>query len=541
MLDWKLLSWRSFLCAGTLLLAANNALHLIASAIDPLQLDYSEGLVVGGLERITHHPGLATAYSFNPAFYNTTDLAYPPVFPYLAAGLARLLGLFTNFNDPTGTMTSLYAARALTLFGLSLSVWLIYRLIRLRHADRLVAAASASLLLCFHPTIYWGVYARVDALGLAFVLAGLYVIVKSQKSKTSHQLPATSFQPPTVDTDPSPLSTQHSALSTPLSSFILAILLFWLALFTKQSLVAAPLAVALYLFFAGRRREALLFVGALAGLAGISIAALAFATNGNYLFFLTMERFTPFSIAKMFKTWGLFLALYWPLCAAAVWQARQSFRTGGSARLLVIWGELAFLVSLTVGKAGAADYYFFEIMAFISLMVGWLATPGQKRPLRAGLFRSLALLQLVALAGVGIWLDYPANDRDAVREADGQAASYVRQYAAPDKKIFAEMSGPAIAAGRPDQVFDHFIFRQLAAAGQRDGQALVQDFATKRFKLALFGYDVLKYDLRPDVTEPSPWPPGFEKAVRDNYRLLQDIRGSDGRPYAWALVPKDEG
>ncbi len=513
----KLLTWRNLLCVGTLLVALQNIIHLIASTIDPLQLDYSEGLVLGGLERINRNPSLSAAYSFNPNFYNTTDLAYPPVFPYLATGLSRLLAVFTKFNDPSGTLGSLYAARALTLAGLGFSAWLIYRLIRLRNPDRLAAAAAASLFFCFHPTIYWGVYARVDALALAFALTGLYTLLKNHQPHPSSLSPQSPFIPP--------------------PSTLIPLFFFFLALFTKQSLVATSGAVALYMFFSGRRREAILFVGALGIAVGVGIGALTLATDGKYLFFLTMERYTPFSVPKMVKTWGLFLVLYGPLCLAAVWQARRSFQAGGTARLIALWGGLALLVSLTVGKAGAADYYFFEIMAFISLMIGWLATPGQKRPVAANLWRGAALLQLLILGGLGFWLDYPSNDRDAVREADGQAARYVRQYAAPDQKIFAEMSGPAIAAGRPDQVFDHFIFRQLAAAGQRDGQALVKDFAQKRFKLALFGYDILKYDLRPDVTEPSSWPPGFEQAVRTNYRLLQDIRGSDGRPYAWALIP----
>lgn len=513
------LNWRGWLCAGALLIALQNVIHLIASAIDPLQLDYSEGLVLSGLERITRNPSLATAYSFNPTFYDTTDLAYPPVFPYTAAGLAWLFARI-GLNDSAGTLHSSYAARALTLAGLALAVWLIYRLARLYQPDRLVAAACAGLFFCFHPAIYWGVYARVDALGLAFVLGGLYLVARPEaaSNKANAQTAAGG--------------------SRLLPSLLLAVPLFWLAFFTKQSLVAAPGAVTLYLFFTGRRREALLFAGLLAGLIGAGLAALTLATGGKYLFFLTMERYTPFDWPKMVKTWGLFLALYGPLCLAAVWQARQSYRAGGAGRLLALWGGLAFLVSLTVGKAGAADYYFFEVMAFISLMVAWLTAPGQKRPLRRELFRAVALAQLALLLGLGIWLCYPANDREVVRAADAQAAAYIRQYAAPGEKVFVEMSGPAMAAGRPDQVFDHFIFRQLAAAGQRDGQKLVQDFAQKRFKLALFGYDVLRYDFRPDVTEFTPWPPGFEQAVRANYRLLHDIRGTDGRPYAWALIPK---
>ncbi len=512
------LNWRRLSCIAVLLIALQNIIHLIACVVDPLQLDYSEGLVLGGLQRIAANPALGAAYSFNAAFYNTTDLAYPPVFPYAAAGLARLLGTLSAFGDPSGTLTTLYAARALTLGSLAVAGLLIYRLTRLLGSGRWVAAAAAGLFFCFHPAIYWGVYARVDALGLALVLAALYLVALGEKSKEPGRV------------------------------YLLAVPLFGLAFFTKQSLLAAPAAVAIYLWWAGRRWQALLFAVLLAGLGGAGIAALALATDGKYFFFLTIERFTPFSLAKMLKTWGLFVALYAPLAGAWVWAGWKALRQGGGqgqggkvARLVALWGGLAGLVSLTVGKAGAADYYFFEVMAAGCILVGGLIGNLPSEVLtgrRARLWQGAAILQVAVLLGLGVWLDYPANDRDAVRSADGQAAAYVRQYAGTEGQVFAEMSGPVVAAGRPDQIFDHFIFRQLAQAGQRDGQALVQDFARKRFKLALFGYDVLRYDLRPDVTEPSPWPPGFEEAVRTNYRLLQNIRGSDGRPYAWALVPK---
>jgi hypothetical protein len=258
---------------------------------------------------------------------------------------------------------------------------------------------------------------------------------------------------------------------------------------------------------------------------------------------MTMERFTPFVPAKLLKTFGLFLLLYAPLTLVGVWGGWRGYHSGGVARLLTLWGGLALLVSLSIGKAGAADYYFFEIMAFgcvqVAVFLSGHNTSYQIPAPRQLILKGLTLLQIIILLVLGIWLCYPSNDRDMVRAADGEAAQYVREVGARNIPVFGEMSGPLVAAGRPEQFWDHFIFRQLARAKLRDGEALVQDFASKRYKLALFGYDILTYDVRPDVTEPSEWPPGFEQAVRNNYRLLKDIRGKDGRPYAWALIPKE--
>lgn len=492
---------RGWLCGAILLLALVNLGHLVIKALNLIQLDYSEGLVLSGVHRILEHPALGDTYSFNPVFYDTTDLAYPPVFPYLGAFFSWLLGSLPGFNSLSALDISLYAVRGLTLAGLGSIAALIYGFVRLFKASRLVSLAAAGLFFCFHPVIYWGDAGRVDALGLAFALAGLYMVARAELRN---------------------------------GSYLWSLPFFYLAFFTKQSLVAAAAAVVIYLFVSGKRKQSFGFAALLGAGIGLGLAGLAAATGGNYLFFMTMERYTPFSVEQLVATWGLSLLLYGSLIGLALWQAPAFFKAGGPKRLLLIWGGLAFLVSLTVGKSGAADYYFFEVLAFLSVMAGLaLASLDFKQLLPKAAFG----LQIAILLGLAFWLNFQFDRQANLRPSYDEARRVLAGYPA-GSHIFAELSGPAMASGHFDQVFDHFLYRQLSSAGVRDGQALVRDINQQKFAIMLMGYDVLKLDLRPGYVPSSPWPPGFEQAIQAHYRLLEALRGQDGSGYAWLLVPK---
>ena len=502
--------WPGWIWGVILLMALLNLSHLILKAFNLIQFDYSEGLVLSGVHRILDHPSLSDTYSFNPAFYDTTDLAYPPVFPYLGAFLSWILSYLPGFQSLCSLDISIYAVRGLTLLGLLSSGALIYATVRLFKASRLVSLAAAGLFFCFHPVIYWGDAGRVDALGLAFVLAGIYTVCRA---------------------------TPEQAVYSKSLAFLWALPFFYLAFFTKQSLVAAALAVVVYLFISGRKKHSVLFAGLLGMGIGLGLAVLAIATGGNYLFFMTMERFTPFSIGQMLTIWGLSLALYCPLVGLAIWQVPAFFKSGGIKRLLVIWGGFALLLSFTIGKAGAADYYFFEALSFLCIMAGHSFSPLSPMSFRGRIPKAVVVLQLLILFGLAFWLNFQTDMQANLRPAYQEASRVLAQYPG-HARIFAELSGPAMASGHYDQVFDHFLYRQLSAANVRDGQALVRDVIQQKFEIMLMGYDVLKLDAQVGYIPSTPWPPGFEQAVQQHYRLLESIRGQDGQGYAWLLVPK---
>ncbi|NWJ44428.1 MAG: hypothetical protein HXX08_00975 [Chloroflexi bacterium] len=498
-------NWRFWFCILTLLIAGQNIAHLVSNALAPMQLDYSEGLLLGGVEQILREPNPAALYNFKPDFYDATVLAYPPLFPYLSALLARLMTLVLGVS---GWLVPLYAMRLLSFTGLSLTTYFIYKLARLYNPSRLVSLTVASLFLCAHPVIFWGSTGRVDALGISLILAGLYATLKSLKAQENPGL--------------------NLLLLKPLP-------LFWLAFFTKQSLVAAPLALALYLFLARRRRHALIFGGIYTLAVGLGVLALSLLTDGRYLFFITMERYTPFALDQMLGNWILFLLLQAPIITVVVWLSLPIVRHQNALRLPLLWGGLAATTALTVGKTGAADYYFFEAVAALCVLAGCLLLPATVFKSRRWVWRVATGLQILVLLASMIPVVYQPNNYDYLKEPFQQAVSYVKQYSDTNEKLFIELSGSAFAAGRGELVFDHFIFRQLARVGQRDGQLLIEDVKQHNFKMMLFGFDVLHEERNGAYR----WPEGFEQTVRQHYRLIDTLRGSEGQDYAWILIPKE--
>ncbi|MEI7554213.1 hypothetical protein [Candidatus Chlorohelix sp.] len=499
------LKWHFLFCILTTLIAGQTIVHLIINAFAPIQLDYSEGLLLGGVEQILRDPNPVALYNFKPDFYAATVLAYPPLFPYLSALLARLMTLVPGVS---GWLVPLYAMRLLSFAGLCLTAYFIYKLSRLYNPDRLVSLTAASLFLGTHPVIFWGGIGRVDALGISLILAGIYATLKSLKAQENPGLKLLLLKP---------------------------LPLFWLAFFTKQSLVAAPLALALYLFLAGRRRQAFIFGGVYALAVGLGVLALSLLTEGRYLFFIAMERYTPFALDQMLGNWILFLLLQAPIIAVVVWLSQPIVRHQNALRLPLLWGGLAATTALTVGKTGAADYYFFEAIAALCVLAGCLIIPTSAFKTGQWLWRIATGLQMIVLLVSIIPVVYQPNNYDYLREPFQQAVSYVKQYGSANEKLFIELTGPTFAAGRSELVFDHFIFRQLARVGQRNGQLLVEDVKQHTFKMMLFGFDVL-HEERSGAYR---WPEGFEQTVRQHYRLIDTLRGSEGQDYAWILIPKE--
>lgn len=500
--------WFWLVCLLIFAIAVQNFVYMLLNVLNPIQTDYSEVLVVRGVQRIMHNPALAATYSFNTSFYNATDLEYPPVFPYLAAGLGAVGNFLWGSHDPAGFLSPLYGARLLTLLGLGWSVFLIYRLVNLFQTSRLISFTAASLFFCFYPVFKWGSTGRVDALGLAFVLTGLYVVGRAELTHT------------------------FSFVGTIL---LKALPLFTLAFFTKQSLVAAPLALMLYLFWAGRRREAVFFGVAGVLLNSLILAVLTLLTEGRYPYFLTVERFTPFSVAQVFQTVGVFLIFYWPLLLVAYYLLWKRFRASRFHQLLFFWGAIAASVSLTCGKLGATDYYLLEVIAFTCVVSGGLLIPTYLNPEKFQLWQKIMTGgQIGLLLAVSGWSVYLQPDLRAILQPVYEGASaYLSQHTTTGQELFVELAAPALTAGRPDHIFDHFVFRQLVAAGERDGQAIVQDMVRQRYKVMVFGYDPLTTQL----DGAKSWPSGFEGAIRQHYQLQAVLHGADGGSYAWILVP----
>ena len=157
---------------------------------------------------------------------------------------------------------------------------------------------------------------------------------------------------------------------------MLAVLVFVMAVYTKQTSITAPAAV-LFVAFATDRRSAFRAYG-LGLLVGSSILLLlTWLTGGGFirhLLFYNLNRFSLASaVASVFEEWpqALFLAL-----ALGGLLAGWRGKTPDRRRLLVLtlWLGFATAMLATLGKSGAKLNYMIDWMCIWSVLIGILVT-----------------------------------------------------------------------------------------------------------------------------------------------------------------------
>ena len=230
--DRTLYDWaETVLIVAVALGAAAGVAKALFGLAPPFQLDYGEGHLLALATRVAHgatpYPDpTKPPYAMNP---------YGPVGVYLAAACVKLFG--AAFTTP----------RILVMLC---GLWcgaLIALLVRQWGGEVPVAVLSGLLYLSRSTVQDWLPRLRVDLIGLAFVLTGLYIFVRSR----------------------------HWQISVPF--FVAAIL-------CKTTLVAGPAACLAYALVKGERQKALRF-----GVSIIALGAVAFlwaqrATHGWFAF-----------------------------------------------------------------------------------------------------------------------------------------------------------------------------------------------------------------------------------------------------------------
>ncbi len=243
---WPKGGWVGWLGWACLFLIALYALFFAYRAavalLYPYPLEYGEGSVL-------NEAGQLLAGGFNPArLYPTNDTApwlatnYSPLYYYLNAALLTLVG-----------PNSFLEGRLLSVLAVAWLVWLLYWLCRGEGMGRRVAFGAALTPLATAPVYDWAVLAKPDILGLAFSLSGAAVAWHARKQPARWQL------------------------------WVGAGLLCLLGLLTKQSYVAAPLAIGLWLTLRRQWRASGIFLASLVLPGGLVVLGLQWATGGAFL------------------------------------------------------------------------------------------------------------------------------------------------------------------------------------------------------------------------------------------------------------------
>lgn len=288
-----------------------------------------------------------------------------------------------------------------------------------------------------------------------------------------------------------------------------AALLFVLALFTKPTALAAPVALFVAYLWQRRRRDAgqLAAAAVVLGLAGLAVLQLA--TGGGFVTAVFgFNGANPFSLGGLFK--AIQVALGQPLLPVAAGLALAGLALGeAEERLASIYFLLALGLALaTVGKVGANVNYFVEpaLAAVPVLALGWKRTSTSLY----GLGLTLAFVAAsLAVAAPRVALEIRGRAERA------RAESTLRPILAGRSVLTMEITS-ALRAGALPYLNDPSIFACLTAAGRFDERRLLADLERGEVAVVLADADLSEVD-----PVYSNWSPRVRAAVAQHYELRQ--------------------
>jgi hypothetical protein len=502
----------------------------------PFQVDDSEGVILSEAQWLAR--GVDPYQPARPDFF--TAAPYTPVFTVINAA-AFAAGPFT-FKVGRGVAWLATLAVALLIGAL---VW--------QRSRRLLLALWAALaVLTVNLVSVWSVRARPDHLALAFNLAGVALIWWRWEGLVQGIGGAAA-----PAARPGITRAEWRVLT-------LAAGCFALGFFTKQTLLAAPLAVGLCLLLA-RPRLGLAFGLLYGALVLIPFGVLVLATRGGFYQHIVAFH-SSWAWYDFLRLWEPFVARYWPLLLTglalplvilALSAARRSLgglRTDPDL-LPAVYLFAAALFSLGAGTHGGNHNHFVETIVVAILCAGllanrlmlWAVGGGQwteggtrhaavysdsNRSLGAAvrstqhvLLRLLGAILVLVLSvtlvtearfGGENWLARDFRTPRAAERAGWQnVAAFVTNDPGP---VYADNVGLLLVAGKEVRYTDPFSLAYAVRTGQWDDAALVGRVERGEFSLIALRYDIFAPDTEGGGADLTP---GLYQAIRAHYRVIE--------------------
>ena len=492
----------------------------LVGMVYPYQLDYGEGIVLWFTRELARGHSIYKGLTGYP--YASSN--YPPVAMLLAATLMPI------FGDG-------YAEGRLLNFASALIVaMLIYRIVRAEtrddsrsicHSERseesrlantrpfaplrvtewaerlprdVRAGALAALFFIGSPYVYhWIPLFRVDLIGLAFAFGGVYLVWLWDADRRRQ----------TADR-------RSSAFYFCLFTFG-----FLLALYTKHTLFAAPVAAFLAIFQRDRR-VAIAFALALGITGGAIYLAMDYATRGGFAFGLIESNATVFLPGQLLALLRNFATTFPVLLLLALWGwlARVRARQAG---VLEWYAAISFAALVMAGRVGAWENYFFEalaVMCVFAIQNSKFGIRNSELPIRISNFELritnlafpiLLLVQLLlARHDPRIAVDLIARDTPANRELTALLTH-------TPGTIISEDMGALVTSGR-EVAYYTFQYSSLARSGKWD-----QSWELNGLREGMFPLAILERGTREDVDHYRRFTREFVSALDRYYARVQTI------------------
>jgi len=458
----------------------------------PYQLNYAEGVVLTGVERVVDGQSLYPP----PQQFPVIITPYGPVYYYLCAWLLKWFG------------PAFAPLRLITIVSAVVIAGLLALLLHQLTASWRLGLGFAFLFLSLPVVRDWLPLARVDVPGIALSLAGLYLYARFR------------------------------------DQWYVSIPFFLAAFFCKYTMLAAPGTCFLDLLFRKQKKRAAWFAGSLVLLSALVFLGLERTTQGGYIFHTITSHADPFTpgralmfirhalrehIVLVILAFGLVpfhlglasLSIWAPLWASATRRLanpRLRDQVGPAPRLGDLRKEGAALSSLylafsalsliTAGKQGSDSNYLLEWLAVLCLSGGLsYSTLRQQSEKAAAAFAVAGVLTLCYWAVFRPPSPYPRY------AGCPEAYAFVKRH--PGQRIISEDVGAVVMAGKPVQISDPFAWSWLV---RREGwsEAELENLVRARaFEVIILNASI---SWQKESREISRWPLPFLDALQQNYR-----------------------
>jgi hypothetical protein len=456
----------SALAALALAATAVTAFHAVNEFAPP------ESVVAAQSSMLAHDGTLY--YDLN--HYPYTVCAYMPVFYVLEAALIRV-----GFVPAQG-------GRLISLAAWCGIVFLCFQIVMVYTGDRTAAwvasilAASSSLLL------FWGSTGQVDTLAVFFALTAFYQFSRGQ--------------------------------------LLWAAVLAGLALFTKQTMVAAPAAICLALFLRDRKR-AVLFAAGLGGALAAAILAVNAATHGRFIANTVLANMNPFAWHKLGDQVRFFGSVSGAL-ALVTTAGFSKLRRGPGVAICIYLASVTLVFFATAPKIGSDTNYQIELTAALAIAASIALHRLDFFPLLFQGSKSWVTLLLLPLA-VHAAIGYRATVnvvllRWAVESEWRELETKLRPYVPARGGLVLSGDYNSMVQLRQRLDIEPLIYNLLVTAHAVDPEPVRRDLERGAFSVVLWSRDISEEKAEENL-EIGTLPEAQFDAIRRHYRMEAHFDG----------------